>query len=229
MKDTDNETRKIRAVLFDLDGTLIDTEGQYSEVWGRIGRQYHPEMEDFAAHIKGLTLQRILDTWFAEQATREKVVEELYAFERGMYFDFYPGAREFVAALRSGGTKCAVVTSSDRSKMDAMRRKVSDLDNLFDAIFTAEDFHRGKPDPDCYITAAEAMECDREECVVVEDAPNGLEAGRNSGMFTIGKAGTLTLEQLLPLCDYAFSDYGELTPELLQRIKDSNTQRHGKK
>jgi len=208
----------IRAALFDLDGTLIDTEGQYTEIWGRIGRKYHPEMPDFAYRIKGMTLQQILSCYFPEEEVQREVVPELYAHEAQMRFEFYPGALDFLRNLRAHGIKCAVVTSSNRKKMETLRGQIKDFDRLFDRVFTAEDFKASKPDPDCYLRAAAAFGLEKDRCVVFEDAPNGLEAGRRSGIFTVGVATGLTKEQITPLCDAVVEDYRGFTTEALERI-----------
>lgn len=218
----------IRAALFDLDGTLIDTEGQYTEVWGRIGRKYHPEMPDFAYRIKGTTLQQILSRYFPDEEVQRTVVPELYAHEAEMTFEFYPGALDFLRDLRAHGVKCAVVTSSNRRKMEAVRRQIKGFDTLFDRVLTAEDFRASKPDPDCYLRAADAFGLTREQCVVFEDAPNGLEAGRRSGIFTVGVATGLTPEEVAPLCDHVIGTYEGFTTEALEHIvHQKKEQKHG--
>jgi beta-phosphoglucomutase-like phosphatase (HAD superfamily) len=85
-------------------------------------------------------------------------------------------------------------------------------------VFTAEDFKASKPDPDCYLRAAAAFGLEKDRCVVFEDAPNGLEAGRRSGIFTVGVATGLTKEQITPLCDAVVEDYRGFTTEALERI-----------
>ena len=135
-----------------------------------------------------------------------------------MKFDFYPGALDFLRNLKAHGVKCAVVTSSNRKKMETLRRQIGDFDRLFDRVFTAEDFKASKPDPDCYLRAAAAFALEKDHCVVFEDAPNGLEAGRRSGIFTVGVATGLTKEQITPLCDAVVEDYRGFTTEALERI-----------
>lgn len=218
-------TGSIRAALFDLDGTLIDTEGQYTEIWGRIGRKYHPEMPDFAYRIKGTTLQQILSRYFPDEEVQREVVPELYAHEARMKFDFYPGAVDFLRNLKAHGVKCAIVTSSNQRKMEAVRRQVKDFDALFDRVFTAEDFKASKPDPDCYLRAVDAFGLAKEQCVVFEDAPNGLEAGRRSGIFTVGVATGLTPEEAAPLCDHVIRSYEGFTAEALERIVEQKKER----
>lgn len=209
---------KLRLALFDLDGTLLDTEEQYTILWGSIGRKYHPEIPDFAQRIKGSTLKRILDDYFPKEDIRSALLPDLYAHERKMRFNFFSGALDFITELRHNGIKCAVVTSSNQDKMNAVREQIRRFDSLFDHIFTAEDFQFSKPNPECYLNAVSHFGMNKDECVIFEDAPNGLEAGRRSGIFTIGVASTLTPEQISPLCDYVLTSYEGFTPEMLQEV-----------
>ena len=91
------------AVLFDLDGVIVDTEGQYSLFWKQIGEEYMPGMPDFALAIKGRTLTQIYDTYFPDAADRAAITERLNAFERQMDFPYIAGAREFLEALQAQG------------------------------------------------------------------------------------------------------------------------------
>lgn len=210
--------RTFKAALFDLDGTLIDTEGQYSNVWGEIGRKYHPEIDRFEYVIKGTTLKNILSKYFPDEEVRKEVVAKLYDFEAKMDYSFYPGVKEFIQNLKANGVKCCIVTSSDKSKMEHAVRGNSDIGTLFDRILTAEDFAASKPDPDCFLRAAKAMGCELDECIVFEDAPNGLKAGMSSGIFTVGVATGLTMEQITPLCHHAITSFESESYETMVRL-----------
>lgn len=173
-----------RAALFDLDGTLIDTESRYSIFWGRIGERYGLP-GGFAMSIKGTTLADVFDRHFPEPALRTEVTAALDKFESEMEYPLMPGVREFLADIRSHGVRTAVVTSSNNAKMENVRRRLPGFLESFDAVLTSEDFPAFKPDPACYRIAAERLGCPLEECVAFEDAPNGLKAGTSAGIFTI--------------------------------------------
>ena len=121
----------IKAALFDLDGVVFDTESQYSVFWGMIGREYHPEMPDFALRIKGQTLVQIYDKYFSDDATfahidgytdckseQAKITARLDEFELNMSFPYIPGFETFLKDVKAQGVKCAVVTSSNLQKME---------------------------------------------------------------------------------------------------------------
>lgn len=82
---------------------------------------------------------------------------------------------------------------------------------LFDAILTSEDFERSKPDPDCYLKAAQRLETQIDECLVFEDSVNGLRSGRAAGMKVVGLLTTNPLEVVAPLSDLQLTDYAGVT------------------
>ena len=195
------------AVLFDLDGVIVDTEGQYSLFWKQIGEEYMPGMPDFALAIKGRTLTQIYDTYFPDAADRAAITERLNAFERQMDFPYIAGAREFLEALQAQGVPTAIVTSSNCDKMACLYARHPKIKNLVTAVLTAEDARRSKPAPDCYLAAAERLGADISNCIVFEDSPNGLAAGRASGAFVIGVCTSLAATEIEPLCDMYIEDF----------------------
>ena len=195
------------AVLFDLDGVIVDTEGQYSLFWKQIGEEYMPGMPDFALAIKGRTLTQIYDTYFPDAADRAAITERLNAFERQMDFPYIAGAREFLEALQAQGVPTAIATSSNCDKMACLYARHPEIKNLVTTVLTAEDARRSKPAPDCYLAAAERLGADISNCIVFEDSPNGLAAGRASGAFVIGVCTSLAAPEIEPLCDAYIEDF----------------------
>ena len=91
--------------------------------------------------------------------------------------------------------------------MAAVYVKCPNFKTLFDAILTAEDFDKSKPDPDCYLKAAARFNAEPAECVVFEDSFNGLKSGRAAKMFIVGLATTNSAESIVPLADVVIGDY----------------------
>lgn len=201
----------LKVALFDLDGTLVDTEGQYSVFWGSVGKRFKPDIPNFDQLIKGITLKQIFSRYFPDKEQQGQILPLLESFESQMKYDFFPGAEEFLADLRSHGVKCAIVTSSDRKKMSNVYRSIPGFDTLFDAVLTAEDFRESKPSPDCYLRGAALFGADISECVVFEDAFNGLAAGMASGIYTIGLPTGHTREEIEPLCNEVIDGFEGLT------------------
>ena len=202
------------AVLFDLDGVIVDTEGQYSLFWKQIGEEYMPGMPDFALAIKGRTLTQIYDTYFPDAADRAAITERLNAFERQMDFPYIAGAREFLEALQAKGVPTAIVTSSNCDKMACLYARHPEIKNLVTAVLTAEDARRSKPAPDCYLAAAERLGADISKCIVFEDSPSGLAAGRASGAFVIGISTSLAAAEIEPLCDMYIEDFSIFSKQI---------------
>ncbi|MCF0202278.1 MAG: HAD family phosphatase [Bacteroidaceae bacterium] len=199
--------RTFKAALFDLDGTLIDTENQYTEIWGGIARRFRPDVPDLEYRIKGTTLTQILDTYFPEPGMRQEVVGILVESEARMVYEFFPGALDFIADIRAHGVKCAVVTSSDQKKMGVLRKAMPGFDDIFDRVLTSEDFAASKPNPDCYMKGMAAFGLTASECVVFEDAFTGLAAGMASGCFTVGLATFNPAELLKDKCHHVVSSF----------------------
>lgn len=199
--------KQFKAALFDLDGTLFDTEGQYSVFWKATGEKYRPDVPNLSDVIKGTTLVQIFNNYFPHKQWQEEITEGLDRWEENMDFPFIPGAQEFIRNIREHGVKCAVVTSSNRKKMDALRRKLPTFPDMFDVILTSEDFSASKPAPDCYIKAASVLGCSRDECVVFEDAFTGLQAGMSAEIFTVGLATYNSADAIKDKCNYVIQNF----------------------
>ena len=211
---------ELKAALFDLDGVVFDTEPQYTIFWGSQCRLYHPEHPGLEHEIKGQTLTQIYDQWFSGPLLPEqpKITERLNDYESKMHYDYIEGFERMIADLRSHGVKTAVVTSSNLPKMEAVYRFQPEFKNLFDAILTSEDFDRSKPDPDCYLKAAERLGAKTDECIVFEDSFNGLRSGRAADMKVVGLATTNPVESIQSLSNIQISDYREMDYDQLSSL-----------
>ena len=200
---------EIKVALFDLDGVVFNTEPQYTVFWGEQCREFHPEHPGLEHEIKGQTLLQIYDAWFSGPLADKQplITERLNRFEQQMDYIYVAGFEQYIARLRQAGVKTAVVTSSNLPKMQAVYASRPEFKTLFDAILTAEDFERSKPDPDCYLKAARRFGAAPADCVVFEDSFNGLKSGRAAGMFVVGLATTNSADSIRPFCDYVIDDY----------------------
>lgn len=205
-------TKKTRGVLFDLDGVLLDSEGQYSIFWRSMEERFPTGVDDFSNYIKGFHLARIL-SYFATDEIREQIVQELVEFEKNMRFEFFPGALSFVQRLREAGIPMAIVTSSDHKKMKALFSQHPDFPALFEVIITGDMVTKAKPDPDCFLLGAKQLGIDIKDCVVFEDSRNGLIAARASGARVIGVATTLSADVVASLSDLTVHGVDELDVE----------------
>jgi beta-phosphoglucomutase len=203
------------AGLFDLDGVILDTEKQYTIFWTHIMQKYKGDASP-AQKIKGSTLENIYDTWFPEMKNeQQEITKELDIFERNMKMDYIPGLTDFVQDLKAHNVKCAVVTSSNKSKMQSVLQHHPEFEKFFDKILTAEMFSKSKPAPDPYLLGAAVLGVQPKNCFVFEDSFNGLKSGRAAGMHVIGLATTNSAESIKNYADMVIPDFTGMTYEKL--------------
>jgi beta-phosphoglucomutase len=182
-----------RAVLWDLDGTLIDSENYHWQSWQMAMQAENLPLThaQFLATF-GLKNDRILAAWLAPEATPERIArvaeykESTYRrLMRAGGLSWLPKVPEWTARLAADGWKQAIASSAPRANVEAVL-EVLGADALFDAIVCAEDVREGKPAPDVFLTAARRLGVSPDRCVVVEDAAAGIEAAKRAGMRSIG-------------------------------------------
>ena len=186
-------SRPVGGVLWDLDGTLIDSADQHYVAWrdalARRGRGHTREefMQGFGKR-NDLVLRAIFgDTLPPEEAARvaDDKEERYRRLVRKEGLEPLPGVMDWLSRLRERGFRQALATSAPPANV-AVVIQVLGLDRFLDATATADDVERGKPDPDIFLEAARRIDVPPERCVVVEDSPYGLEAARRAGMKSVG-------------------------------------------
>ena len=185
------------AVLFDMDGVVVDTEPQYDIFWKSIGEKYLPEVEDLEKKIKGTVNQDIYTNYFSHFSEYElqQLARQVEEYELNMDFFEIPGAMDFIRSLKQQGIKTGLVTSSSEAKVKKVGKALG-FGGLFDTIVAAERIKEGKPHPMCYLLAAQDLEMHPADCYVFEDSFAGIQAGNNAGMKVIGLSTTHPAESL---------------------------------
>lgn len=204
------------AALFDLDGVLIDSETEYTRIWSEIGRRFNNPHPDFAQRIKGMTLDNILNTHFPDYSIHEEIKKVLHDLEFKMVYNWKPGAKELLEFLRDNGIPRVLVTSSDNLKMQHLKEERPDLLPLMSDVVTADRISRSKPDPEGYLLGASLAGTEAKDSLVFEDSLQGVKAGKNSGAFVIGVAGTLPENTLRPYSNIVVNQLTEIL-ELLKK------------
>jgi HAD superfamily hydrolase (TIGR01509 family) len=177
------------AVIFDCDGTLVDSEPLAGAAWRRAVAPYGYEVTDAdLAACVGIPYART-HAFLAEKAPLPAadafwpaLSHELYALIDAQLVAF-PDAVETLAELRAGGLAVAVASSSPRERLD---RTLAHVGLAFPVSVAGDEIEHGKPAPDMFLLAAERLGMPPASCVVVEDSPPGVAAGVAAGMPTLG-------------------------------------------
>jgi beta-phosphoglucomutase family hydrolase len=187
---TDNHNR---AVIWDLDGTLIDSAEYHWQAWQAVMAvetitiTYDEYVADFGKRndeiLRGRVNASLSD---AEIARISLAKEEGYRhLVRTKGLELLPGAAHWLARLQADGWRQALGTSAPRGNIDAVFAAL-DIKKHFDAVMSSEEVRAGKPAPDVFLAAAEKLGIAPADCLVIEDAPAGIEAARRAGMKSIG-------------------------------------------
>ncbi len=206
----------IKAILFDLDGVIVDSLHYHYLAWDQMFQKYGSNVtEESVLLTEGMNSFEILPLML-QQTGVDLPVEEHNKFiedKRSLFrqiakLSYYPNAFETIAELRKRGYMTALVTACARKNME----KSVDLERqkLFDFIISGDDVKRAKPSPDPYLTAQKTLGVDVSECIVIENAPLGVESAKNAGMICIAVESTLGREYLQK-ADFIVNEIQEIT------------------
>lgn len=178
------------AVLFDNDGLTLDTEpiwtGAEEVLFARYGLEFTMDHKRYilgsSPAVAAVKLEEILGQP-GPALTAELYGLTISAFADGL--EPMPGALELIAALRDAGIPIGLVSNSTRAFVDAALAAAG-LAEAFAVTVAGEEVAESKPAPDAYLAAAAALGADPAGCVVLEDSPTGVQAGRAAGMRTVG-------------------------------------------
>jgi len=221
--------QKYRAIIFDLDGVIIDSMKLHTKLEKEVCKKYKIKVpssvsrkfpgwkiEEIFSYIvknfsdKKIDIKRMIkDKYKAMLKLVDKEIKEV------------PGAIEFVKRARKFFKKTALVTSSEKKFTELILKKFN-LKGSFDVVMTANDFVRGKPDPEPYLKAIKLLKVKPGECIVIEDADNGIVSAKVAGCKTIGITTTFSREKLIKAgADYIVNNFLEVNL-LMNKIYGNN-------
>jgi len=182
------------ALLWDVDGTLVDTAELHFQAWLILARELGKPFTraDFAGTF-GWRNPEIIPKLFGREYDDEQInllgdrKEDLYRAEAEKGVALLPGAKRLLDAVIASGGRQAIGSSAPRRNIDLILR-ITQTAPLFSAIVAMEDTRRGKPDPEVFLLGAKQTGVLPERCIVLEDAPAGIQAAKAGGMRAVGVA-----------------------------------------
>lgn len=221
----------IDGIIFDMDGTLIDSMW----VWPGLDDCYMEKYglrqpEGFHESIEGMSCEEVAD-YFLESfpnltCSREEMVEEWIDMAYEAYttqVTLKKGALNFIRKMKKAGKKIGIATSNAKSLVDDTLHALQ-VSHLFDVVRTAGEVQAGKPAPDVYLLVAQELGIRPDRCLVFEDVPMGILAGKNAGMRVCAVAddfSLLQLEKKKELADYFIQDFRDIEQETYEILTEN--------
>jgi beta-phosphoglucomutase len=176
------------AVIWDVDGTLVDTAELHYRAWATLAKELDKPFahRDFAATF-GLRNQEIIPQLFGASYPAEEVArlgrrkEELYRAAARGGVSVLPGVRRLLESFQHAGFRQAIGSSAPRENLELILA-LTDSREFFEVVVSMEDTQRGKPDPEVFLIAAKRLGTAPEKCLVLEDAPAGIQAAKAGRM-----------------------------------------------
>jgi beta-phosphoglucomutase family hydrolase len=208
----------VKGAVFDMDGVIVDNINHHLKAWKQLGRELAQEFRDEdVKRVFGKRNREILKSLIGDDVSDEQLAkygrrkEELYRGIMAPDLRPVPGLPEFLQSLKGSGIRTAVATSGP---MENVRFVLDGLgfQDAFDAIITGPDVRESKPDPAIFLLAAKRLGLAAADCVVFEDSPPGIKAGKAAGCRCIALATTHSAEELRQYePDRIIRDFREIT------------------
>jgi beta-phosphoglucomutase family hydrolase len=206
------------AVIFDMDGVIVDNMPYHKKAWKIFIEKYNPEMDldEFIYHF-GKSNLNLLTILFGKKISDSKIralAEEKEALYRKIYapeVSPLPGFIPFLKTLKKTGVKTAVATAAPKANLDFLLEHI-EVRGEFDVLIDDSEVNKGKPDPEIYLKAAKKLGYPPESCLVFEDSLAGIQAARRAGMKVIGVA-TTNPQEKLQHTDLVIYDFTEISLE----------------
>lgn len=213
----------MKALIFDFDGLIVDTEMPDYYSWQEVYREHGAELplELWGSIVGGSGASDFEPHDHLEQLTGQAVDREaIWIKRRKSYLEHLesqpvlPGVQQYLDEAKKSGLKLAVASSSTQCWVLGHLRRLGLLE-YFDAIVTADDVEVTKPDPALFLLAAEKLGVQPSETIVLEDSPNGLEGAKRAGMYVVMVPNPLTTQLEMGQADQRLGSLAEMPLQVL--------------
>ncbi len=209
----------IKAVIFDIDGTLIDSVKEHAETWVKTFKEFGREVSfEEARKLIGMGSDQFLGDYFTKEEVEEKkrridkYRSELFAAEYMPKVKPFPKVRELFLKLKEDGIKIVLASSATEEEVEKYE-KIADIKDLVEKKTSADDAEESKPEPDIFQAACDKLgKIDKQDIVVIGDTPYDASAANKAGLDSIGVlTGGWTKEKLIESgCSNVFRDITEI-------------------
>ena len=215
----------LEAIIFDMDGVLVDSEYTYFQSKSQILSEAGHEVEDsYHFQFMGTTSDYMWEKMkqeFSLPLSVAEYIQQMTALRQAMIkrdgIRVIPHVQEFVKGLSQAGLKLAVASYSSLAEIKVNLAEIG-LSEYFSEVVSTEEVEHSKPAPDVYLAAAERIGIMPENCLGIEDTKNGTGAVRNAGMVCVGFANPAFPKQDLAFADRVVSSFSELDADSLTKI-----------
>ena len=218
--------RTFKAIIFDFDGLIVDTEVPEYEAWLSIFRSYGVDLplSVWTPHIGGGNENFNIYDYLEELTGKRIDRDEMRSWRRAEFAKLFehavplPGVKDYIAAARERGMRIGIASSSPRRWVDPKLKQIG-LSGTFDTVVCADDVGSSKPNPASYLKALADLGVTPEEALALEDSPTGVQGAKNAGLLCVAVPGALTRDRSYDHADLRLESLADMSlDELLEAL-----------
>ncbi len=215
---------RISAVIFDLNGTVLEDEDEYGKAFNTVLRSLGVNSRTEYPQERGIGIKENWDIFIKKYSINTKKNSFMLADETQKEYlklisevNVRPGFDEFLDKLKKSGIKIGLATSNTWEQTDRIL-SATNLQGVFDAVTTCEEVVYNKPDPDIFTLSADKLGVDRDKCLIIEDSVAGVIAAKRAGMKVIALFGSEKDKASLSKADLMVEGFSEITPAAIDQL-----------
>jgi beta-phosphoglucomutase family hydrolase len=220
----------LHAVIFDMDGLMVDTEFLHHESFKKTLERYgiHPTPNaQGVIHVSGISAEanwerfKRLYEFDVDTTELTKIKHEIHLELLQEGVEAMPGLLELLGDLKKSGYKIAIASSSVRKQINLIVDRL-DIADFFDAITSGEEVANGKPAPDIFLKAAHGLNVEPHECIVLEDASKGIQAAKAAGMYAVAVPNVFTQSESFDIADVIVPSLSRVNSDVLSPLQSGH-------